>query len=159
MTIDGANFQNGATVHVGGLAAGGLSVNPTQISARLPALPPGTLNDVTVTNPGGLTAQRLDAWFTDFLDVPSGHIFQPAVEKAFRAGITSGCGGGYFCPDGTLTRAQAAKFLLRAKYGPSYLPPPARGTIFLDVPKTDPFAGWIEQLWVLGISGGCGNGN
>jgi hypothetical protein len=102
---------------------------------------------------------RLHAWFSDFLDVPATNIFQGAVEKAVRAGVTSGCGGGYFCPDATLTRAQAAKFLLRGEHGASYVPPPARGTVFLDVPKSDPFAGWIEELWAEGISIGCGNGN
>jgi glucose/arabinose dehydrogenase len=159
ITISGANFQAGATVKVGGLAAGSLSVNATQISAKLPSLPPGTLHDVVVTNPGGLSATRVDAWFSDFLDVPSSNIFQAAVEKAVRAGVTSGCGGGYFCPDATLTRAQAAKFLLRGEHGASYSPPPPRGTVFLDVPKTDAFAGWIEELWAEGISIGCGNGN
>ena len=159
LTISGANFQSGAVVRVGGLAAGGVSVNPTQISAKLPALPPGTLNDVFVMNPGGLSAKRLDAWFSDFLDVPATNIFQGAVEKAVRAGVTSGCGGGYFCPNGTLTRAQAAKFLLRGEHGASYVPPPARGAVFLDIAKSDPFAGWIEQLWAEGISSGCGNGN
>ena len=48
--------------------------------------------------------------------------------------------------------------LLGAKHGPAYMPPPPRGTVFLDVPKSDPFAGWIEQLWSEGISGGCGAG-
>jgi len=38
------------------------------------------------------------------------------------------------------------------------MPPPARGTIFLDVPRSHPFAGWIEELFNEGIANGCGNG-
>ena len=48
-----------------------------------------------------------------------------------------------------------AVFLLRAKEGPAYLPPPAQG-MFEDVPATDPFARWIEELARRGITGGCG---
>ena len=39
------------------------------------------------------------------------------------------------------------------------MPPAATGTLFTDVPASDPFAKWIEQLANEGISAGCGNGN
>jgi hypothetical protein len=42
------------------------------------------------------------------------------------------------------------------KYAAAYVPPPAAG-IFADVPASDPFAPWIENLYALGITGGCGN--
>jgi hypothetical protein len=47
-----------------------------------------------------------------------------------------------------------AIFLLRAKHGSSYTPPPATG-IFDDVPKTRWAAAWIEQLYREGITKGC----
>lgn len=53
-----------------------------------------------------------------------------------------------------MTRGQMAVFLLRSKYGASYVPPAATG-MFGDVPVTHPFAGWIEQLAREGITGGC----
>jgi hypothetical protein len=159
VTVTGSNFQPGAILRIGGAAASQVTVHsPSQVSAMAPPLPPGTLNDVVFQNPGGGSHTLPDRWFVDFADVPVGHMSYLAAEKVVRGAITSGCGGGNYCPDIPVTRAMAAKFLLRAKHGPLYLPPPAKGTVFLDVPKTDPFAGWIEQLWSEGISGGCGTG-
>jgi hypothetical protein len=160
VTITGSNFLSGAIVQIGGHSAPGVTVSgATKISLQPPALPPGTLNDVIVLNPGGGSASKAKIWFADFNDVPHTNVIEPAVEKLIRNGVTTGCGGGNYCPALSLTRAEAAKFLLRAKHGATYLPPPPKGTVFLDVPKSDPFAGWIEQLWSEGISGGCGNGN
>jgi hypothetical protein len=51
-----------------------------------------------------------------------------------------------------------AVFLLRAKHGLCYTPPPCHGD-FQDVPCPSTFANWIEALAAEGISGGCGNGN
>lgn len=50
----------------------------------------------------------------DFNDVPVSHPFFREIEALYKAGITSGCGGGSFCPDHPLTRAQAAALLSRA---------------------------------------------
>jgi hypothetical protein len=51
-----------------------------------------------------------------------------------------------------------AVFLLKAKLGLCYTPPPCVGT-FPDVPCASVFAPWIEDLAVRGITGGCGGGN
>ena len=51
-----------------------------------------------------------------------------------------------------------AVFLLKSKYGADYLPPPPTGTVFTDVPASNPFAPWIENLAALGVTGGCGSG-
>jgi hypothetical protein len=48
-----------------------------------------------------------------------------------------------------------AIFLLRAKHGATYLPPPATGTLFADVSITHWAAPWIEQLAAEGITTGC----
>ncbi len=160
VTLTGSNFVSGATVRIGGAIATGVNVSsPTQILLTPPALPPGTLHDIVVQNPGGGSASKTKVWFADFRDVPHTDLIEPAVEKLVRNGVTSGCGGGNYCPALSLTRAEAAKFLLKSKHGAAYVPPPPKGTVFLDVPKSDPFAGWIEQLWAEGISGGCGAGN
>jgi len=49
-----------------------------------------------------------------FNDVPTSHPFYQYVEALAASGITSGCGGGNFCPDQPLTRGQMAVFLSRA---------------------------------------------
>ncbi len=87
----------------------------------------------------------------------AGHWAEDWIEALRNDGITSGCGGGNYCPEDAVTRAQMALFLLRAKHGASYTPPDVAPT-FGDT------AGhwaedWIEQLYVEGITSGCGGGN
>jgi hypothetical protein len=81
------------------------------------------------------------------------------VEKLARAGITGGCDPTHYCPEKTVSRAQMAVFLERGMRGKSYAPPPASGTVFLDVESGDFAAAWIEQLSLDGITGGCGGNN
>jgi plastocyanin len=158
-TIAGTNFVSGASVSVGGVAATGVSVPDSMtISATTPVLSPGTLNDVTVTNPDTQSATLTQGWFADFLDVPQSDIFHGDVETIFRDGITAGCGGGNYCRNDPVSRAQMAVFLLKAEHGSGYTPPVCTG-IFPDVPCPSLFADWIEQLFAEGITGGCGGGN
>ena len=51
-----------------------------------------------------------------------------------------------------------AVFLLKSKHGQCFVPPACTG-VFPDVPCSNPFAPWIEQLADEGITGGCGGGN
>jgi hypothetical protein len=159
VTVAGASFQNGAGLTVGGAPAGGVLVaSGTEITAGTPPLAPGSLNDVVVTNPNTLSGTLPKGWFADFADVPADHPFHDFVETIFRGGITSGCGAGAYCVTSAVTRAQMAVFLLRAILGPSYVPPPATGTFFTDVPAGSFAAAWIEQLAAAGITSGCGGG-
>jgi S-layer homology domain len=48
-----------------------------------------------------------------FNDVPASSPFCPWIEELVRRGITSGCGGGSYCPGASVTRAQMAVFLVR----------------------------------------------
>jgi hypothetical protein len=160
VAITGAGFQSGATAEIGGAAATGASVSSASfLTASTPALAPGALNDVVVTNPDMSASTLANGWFSDFLDVPQPDPFHPYVETLVRAGISSGCHGGNFCRDLALPRKQMAVLLLRSKLGAGHVPPPATGTVFGDVPASDPYAAWIEELADLGITGGCGNGN
>ncbi|MGE5462744.1 MAG: S-layer homology domain-containing protein [Syntrophothermus sp.] len=92
-----------------------------------------------------------------FSDVPRDHWAWGYIELLYKSGVTGGCSTSplSYCPGKTVTRAQMAIFLLRAKYGSDYTPPAATGT-FADVPLTDPAAAWIEQLASEKITGGCG---
>ena len=162
-TLDllGGAFSQDAAVLVGGVPGTSVTVlDPTFLYLSTPALTPGTLNDVTVTNPGSVpaTATKAKAFFADFLDVPQTYLFHDYVEKIFRAGITAGCSGGSYCPDDAVTRAQMAVFLLKAEHGSGYAPPPCSGH-FADVTCPSQFANWIEQLAAEGITAGCGGGN
>jgi hypothetical protein len=94
-----------------------------------------------------------------FADVPSSHWAWSWIERLYWAGITSGCGGGNYCPNSSVTRAEMAIFLERGIHGSSYTPPAATGTVFGDVPISHWAAAWIEQLSADGITGGCGGGN
>jgi hypothetical protein len=93
-----------------------------------------------------------------FGDVPASHWAASWIEQLYADGITSGCGGGDYCPSNSVTRAQMAVFLLRSMHGASYSPPAASG-IFDDVPTSYWAASWIEQLYNEGITSGCGGGN
>jgi len=93
---------------------------------------------------------------TMFADVPVSQPFATWIEQLAREGITGGCGATTYCPDDPVTRGQMAVFLLRAKHGAGYEPPAATGTMFADVPVSQPYAKWIEQLAREGITWGCG---
>ncbi len=93
-----------------------------------------------------------------FADVPCPSTFANWIEALAAEGITGGCGGGNYCPGNPVRRDQMAVFLLKAKHGPGFLPPPCTGQ-FPDVACPSTFADWIEQLADEAITGGCGNGN
>jgi hypothetical protein len=109
-----------------------------------PSLPPGSLNELTVTNPDTTTATWPAAWFADYLDVDSMNLYHDEVESIVRAGITAGCGGGDYCVQAPVTRAQTAVFLLKAEHGSAYVPPPCTGT-FSDVACPGPFTDWNSR--------------
>ena len=92
-----------------------------------------------------------------FPDVPQ-NAFYPFIENLFHNGVTGGCAGGGYCPGNSVTRAQMAVFLLKARWGSLFVPAPATGTAFPDVPASNPFAPWIEELVREGITAGCGSG-
>ncbi len=48
-----------------------------------------------------------------FADVPITHWAAPWIEQLAAEGITGGCGGGNYCPNAPVTRAQMAVFLVR----------------------------------------------
>ena len=90
-----------------------------------------------------------------FGDVPTSNIFYRDIENLVHNQATSGCSGTGFCPDEPTLRKQMAVFVLKAKEGAAYVPPPATG-VFDDVPVSDPFAPWIEELYRRGVVEGCG---
>jgi len=97
---------------------------------------------------------------TGFNDVPLTASYAPWVKQLAAEGITAGCGGGNFCPQTVVNRAQMAIFLLRAKHGATYAPPAVGdSTGFGDVSLDVSYAPWVKQLAAEGITSGCGSGN
>jgi S-layer homology domain. len=97
---------------------------------------------------------------TGFSDVPTSYWAAAWIKQLAAEGITAGCGTGIYCPEGVVTRAQMAVFLLRSKHGSAYNPPAVGGsTGFSDVSTSYWAAAWIKQLVTEGITAGCGNGN
>jgi hypothetical protein len=96
-----------------------------------------------------------------FGDVPTGTFAAAWIEALAAAGVTSGCGGGNYCPNGAVTRDQMAVFLLRMLEGPTYVAPNCTMSSFGDVPcdNTGGFSRWIYELVARGITAGCGSGN
>ncbi|MEP6995121.1 MAG: DUF1800 family protein [Acidobacteriota bacterium] len=155
--IVGNQFKAGTTVGVGNPPVS-VSVtfhNSTRIGATMPALTPGALYDVVVTNPGGGKRTISSGWLADFNDVAASNPFHASIESILRDQITSGCANGNYCPDNPITRAEMAVFLLKAEHGGGYNPPPATGTVFADVAAGDFAANYIEKLSAEGITSGC----
>ena len=98
--------------------------------------------------PGRVSAQTFD-------DVPTDYWVFAFIETFAANGITAGCGGGYFCPEDSVTRAQMAVFIERGINGGDFTPPGATG-LFNDVPVDYWAASWIERLAAEGITSGCG---
>lgn len=100
-----------------------------------------------------------------FSDVPTEYCYACWIENAATAGVSTGCvaNGGTFCPFEPVTRAKAALNLLVAR---DYLAPdghyPPTGSCqgyFDDVPCDHEARAYIEELYELGITDGCGGGN
>ena len=159
ITLNGFHFLTGATVTVGGSAATGVNVaSYNQITATTPALAPGSLNNVTVTNTDTSTGTLPNGWIADFLDVPGSQQFYLFVTTLIRNAITVGVGSGAYGVGQDTLRQQMAVFLLKARHGICYVPPPCTTQVFTDVPCSSNFAPWINQLVAEGITGGCGTG-
>ncbi|MEP6994244.1 MAG: IPT/TIG domain-containing protein [Acidobacteriota bacterium] len=160
LTITGTAFAVGTNLTIGGTPAADVTVlNAGQMTASSPAVAPGRLNDLVVTQTNGNMASLASGWLSDFLDVPSDFLFHHSVEVLFRNGVTAGCLDGFFCPEASVTRSQMAVFLLKSKFGSTHEPPPGTGTVFDDVAAGDFAAAWIEELSAIGVTAGCGGGS
>jgi CSLREA domain-containing protein len=81
------------------------------------------------------------------------------AEGMWNAGLTAGCATSplRYCPWDQTPKAQAAVFGLRLKYGNSYVPPAATGTVFFDMTNTAYFGTkWAEQAYADGLLPNCG---
>jgi hypothetical protein len=92
-----------------------------------------------------------------FSDVPPTYLFFSYIQKLYELGITDGCTTSpslMFCPNDGVTRDETAAFIIRARFAsiPFYYP---TTPYFTDVPPSDPFFSYVQEMYYLGISNGC----
>ena len=116
--------------------------------------------DVVVTDSCTNATSNAAALSVEFDDVPLSNPFHDDIITIATAGITSGCTTTSYCPSHDVSRAEMAVLLLKSKYGSGHVPPPPPvDPIFADVPADAFAAAWIDELAILGVTAGCGNGN
>ncbi len=132
---------------------------------------------VTMSAAAAVTSNYVITGTTPFSDVPSGSKYESYIEAIYNNGITAGCGNGDYCPSEDVTRDQMAAFLVRATQvkagqGPenftcdggvagAAVDCAATTPYFIDVPgvNADQFFPYIQKLYELGMTTGCGNGD
>jgi hypothetical protein len=106
---------------------------------------------------------------SSYVPTPAVHIFKDDwtkgtwaehwAESMYYKGLSAGCSSSplKYCPWDRIPREQAVIFALRMKYGMSYVPPPATGTLFADMTSTSYYAtSWAEQAYKDGLIPNCG---
>jgi len=92
-----------------------------------------------------------------FSDVLASHWAFKYIQKMYEDGINTGCGGGKYCPDNLVDRAEAAAYIIRSIYGENFqyttYPP-----YFTDVPQSHWAYKYIQKMKDKGITAGCGGG-
>jgi hypothetical protein len=158
IAVSGTDFADPTTMTIGGLSTPVTFVNDHTLQSTSPALGPGTVNDLIVTTADSTTGTLPKAWVADFLDVPGAQQFHAYVTTLVSNAITAGVGGGLYGVDQPTLRQQMAVFLMKARHGLCYTPPPCSVAVFTDVPCSSGFAPWINELVAENITGGCGAG-
>jgi hypothetical protein len=126
-----------------------------------------------VTGPETVTAHYIITGISTFSDVSISSLYESYIEAIYNNGITTGCGNGDYCPSEQVTRDQMAAFLVRGTQvaeGKSTVNFTCNGgaagasvacatttPYFNDVPATDSFFPYVQKLYELGITTGCGN--
>jgi hypothetical protein len=160
IAVAGTDFTDPTSIAFEGTAAAGVTFNSDHsLSVFSPVLPPGTVNDLVATTSDGLEGTLVNGWVSDFLDVPGSHPFYSFVTTLVSNAITVGVGGGDYGVAQDTKRQQMAVFLLKARYGLCYTPPPCTVPVFDDVPCSSGFSPWINELVAQGIATGCAGGN
>lgn len=152
-TLPGGTFtDDDGSVHEGGIeaiAAEGLTVgcNPPFNDEYCPD------RDITRAQMATMISRALGlgASSTDFFIDDEGHILEGGINRVANAGITVGCDpeAREFCPDRTLTRAEAATFITRALGLP-----PSDDDFFID-DEGHLLEGGINRVAEAGITEGC----
>jgi hypothetical protein len=93
-----------------------------------------------------------------FTDVPSTSGFYRFIETLLHTAVTGGCAPDQYCPGSSTTRQEMAAFVLVAKEGPGFSPPPCVAPPFSDVPASNIFCPFVQELAARGVVAGCAPG-
>ena len=168
-----ASYSTGTSVTLTAIADSGSTF--TGWSGACSNQSPSPFCVVTMNSAQAVTAHYVINGTTPFNDVPSGSTYESYIESIYNNGITTGCGNGDYCPSSYVTRDQMAAFLVRATQvaagqattsftctggtpGAS-VSCASTNPYFSDVPATDSFFPYVQKLYELGITTGCGNGD
>ncbi|OGO18732.1 MAG: hypothetical protein A2Z14_09575 [Chloroflexi bacterium RBG_16_48_8] len=97
----------------------------------------------------------------EFVDIGLDHPYYEEINALTQLGFIGGCNQDppAFCPDRSLTRAEAAILFGRVAYGSSFTPPIPEQQLFIDMPLMgdDSWATpWAVALWQDGYLSECG---
>jgi hypothetical protein len=92
-----------------------------------------------------------------FEDVSPEHWAFDWTAQLWTEGMTVGCGDDplIYCPDRVNNNAEASVFMLRIKYGASYIPSAPGGNPFLDLPPEAWYTDWMLAAFYEGMLGPC----
>ena len=94
-----------------------------------------------------------------FADVATSNGFCKYIKRMSDLTITTGCGGGNYCPTQNVNRQQMAAFIIRAVEGEPAANYCGGVAPFNDVTAGSGFCGYIKRMAELNITTGCGGGN
>lgn len=103
---------------------------------------------------GRVVASEEAATAISFTDVAATHPYYSDIINIAARGVTLGCPAPQYCPDSNVTREQMAAFIMRSLG--EFNPPTPPSQHFADVPPSNIFYNFIDRMWVLGITYGCG---
>lgn len=91
--------------------------------------------------------------FNAYFDDIANDAFAPFINRVMELSITSGCATRQCCPHSLINRAQAAVFIVKGMGQP---PSAAAFNAYVDDIPNDFFAPYINRMYELGITSGCG---
>jgi hypothetical protein len=96
----------------------------------------------------------------EFVDVGLDHLYREEIDALSQYDLIGGCNQDppTFCPDRSLTRAEAAILFGRIVYGPDFTPTVPEQQIFIDLPLTGEYSwatSWVMTLWQDGYLSEC----
>ena len=88
-----------------------------------------------------------------FTDVPSSSPYFDFINVMQLWGISGGCTATEYCPTDTVTRGQAAVFIVRGLFGENFTH--SSTPYFTDVTASDSIFSYVQKMKELGITAGC----
>lgn len=114
---------------------------------------------LTKAHLGQAGTDALPAYAGGFSDVAAGDYYSKHVRYLVDQQVTAGCGGGRYCPAGSVIRGDMSVFLARTSLGREGADGlPAYAGEFSDVSGTEGYAKYVRWAKDSGVTAGCGNG-